>query len=334
MKKLLLLLFFISIANGVAFSQGISQTNDSLNGRRHIATHLHSNFYYKNLFFTKSEYRWKPTIGATMIDISAFSFPKNFYQIEAGVCYPTFFKIGLISAFMSKEPFGMFYVLPVGLKLPLVNGKAYTFSMCSNYYLLGFGGLEYDDVKKDMIHYKAPLFMDNQVRFETNLLGISAILGYRLQFSPWQSFYESSNKVIASYSLSGGYIGISIGFKYTWAKSKGVEAWEKAKYNNSYCSYSDFVDKYTDGPFSIEAERKVDSLQIAHDSLIKRSKKLTIGLSIDEVSSIIGDLHRSINVQYGTYNNITVTGEENLELKEGLYLHFINGKLTSFETCD
>jgi len=236
----------VLLASSTAFPQQNKETFEVFDYKPSFS----ESFIYKNFFLTGSDYKWVPKSGWNFMSISAFSTPSKFYQIDGFFFSHTFFKIGLSTRIINEGPFTLTYFFPFGLRLPLICGKGYTLSLNSDYYLF-----RYDIDEGVGYKWESPTFMDNQLRLESNIGGISAILGYRTQFTPWESTYVGPNgspELSWEYSgnLSGAYLGVSIGLKYSKSKNGGLADWRTARSQRTSSAYSAYISKYRSTPFS------------------------------------------------------------------------------------
>jgi|WetSurMetagenome_2_1015567.scaffolds.fasta_scaffold05965_4 hypothetical protein len=223
------------------FSQSGINSFNIKNYRPSLAEELR----YSNITFSGSDYKWVPKWGFSVFDYSIYSEPEKFSQLDFLVYYHTFFKLGFCSMFINDGPFQMNYFFPVGVKLPIINSKYYSFFVGANAYL--FPTNIDEDPDYDWVR---PKFIDYQLRLECNYLGLSAFLGYRTQESPWKSINIETGEEAFSGDLSGVYFGVSAGLKYTHARNKGKEQWEEVKSTGTSAVYERYIDAHPKTPFS------------------------------------------------------------------------------------
>ena len=222
--------------------------------------------YYQNFLFANSDIKWTPKPGFSIADLSVFSSPKKFYQLDLLVYYHAYFKIGVVSVFQNSGPFQLNYLVPFGLRLPVLNGRRYSVSINSNFYLFpvntgyniffnikGNPLFDYRFNKHDGYNCVLPRFIDPQVRIETNILGFSAFAGYRIQVTPWQFIKIDLNKLLYSGNLSGPYVGLSIGLKFSKFKNSGLEQWNGVLSDRSASRYEKFISQRPQTPYSTNA---------------------------------------------------------------------------------
>lgn len=219
--------------------------------------------YYKNFLFSASDIKWKPKGGFSVVDLTVFSNPKKLYQLDLLTYNHTYFKVGIATAILNSGPFLLSYAAPFGLRLPLMNGRLTTISLNSNFYLfpINTGYNLWFDVNSNPIidgnrddhpgrNWIMPRFFDNQLRFETRILGLSAIAGYRYQLSPWQSVVSRSNVIVYSGNLSGFYVGLSIGLKFSKTQNPGLKLWTQAKMDGTASGFERFISKCPRTPYT------------------------------------------------------------------------------------
>jgi hypothetical protein len=213
-----------------------------------------------NFIFTNSEYKWQPETMFTFVNFSVYTGVFE-NQIDALVLNHKYFYINLISFMSNSEKLynqSFNYYLPFGFKYPLFNTQKTTLTIGSNLYLLPMNGSANENNE-----VKFPTFVDNQIRFEVgSSLGITALIGYRYQFSNLRVKDIETNMI---YDLGNSVNGFYMGIACNWSLGLGGDrCFNKGhwKFANALGNLIKRTNDDSDWSYRIAALKKLDNKEV------------------------------------------------------------------------
>ena len=303
-----------------------------------------------NFIFSKTDFHWKPKTSLIFLDYAwqagNFSMQANMLSLNY-----RFFNFTLLSVLQNDEidnKDAYFYLLPFGLKCPLVSDKYFTMSLGSTFYLLPSENAI--NANNDGKIYSFARFIDNQIRFETNLvLGASFYFGHRIQLSQFSTSDENGKLIYEGRSVSGPYAGISFSLEVLfpvkpnyWGRcyNPGVDEFSKTIKLNNVSQYEDFIENYPKGIYSDLATENLNTLlridSIWIETAKKADEKIIPGISVEEVISVLR-MDKIVNASKTYYVGMGLFPDnENEKSKytgklslDGFDMTFENGKMVS-----
>jgi hypothetical protein len=241
------------------------------------STPLFSRIVNENIYWSNKDFRWKNFISG-FLSITYTNKPSGFFRTDLFAASHRFFGFNLLSLYTFDFPMNinkskfynqLLYVFPIGLRVPLLNGKNFDLSAEMDYYWpVNFRKMDHDSMYYEynillegaQTTYKnSPQILDFKVELKLCILknmGISAMAGFRSQLSSW--YGTNYGSVIYRNDISGLYFGLSVSLTYFTASNKGVEAWKDAVTENKGASYRKFITDFPASHYNKEAIQRME----------------------------------------------------------------------------
>ncbi|MFN8239432.1 MAG: hypothetical protein U0X39_01615 [Bacteroidales bacterium] len=263
--------------NLILYSQG-NPPIYSLPDTTRYSTFFGSKFINEDFYWSGKNFRWRSGYGG-LLDVSWTS-NQGLFKTDFMTATITYFNYSFltINTFdfpmnLSKKRFysQLFYVFPIGLRVPLFSGRNYDLGANMNYYWPfnmkreDHDSMYYETIiidKNTKTTYKnSPQILDYNIMLRIRVSKyacFSITTGYRDQLTPW--YGKNFGSLIYSNDISGFYFGFSLGFSIFTKENRGIESWEKAKSENTVPAYKKFLADFPGNHYLKETNSRIEDI--------------------------------------------------------------------------